>query len=144
MVSSGLLKCYNYFYVQIRGLVYGHWTILFTGIIPTENFKLLGRSGTSFTADQQLTAKGLDWLLRSRPDGAWVEPVGGGDAIWLKNMPSFNRRHSHGGNIIGNRSDFNSEKDSYIFADTGEQWSNWDIIDYLLKHYQIKVVRSLG
>jgi len=137
MVSSGLLKCYNYFYVQIRGLVYGYWTILFTGIIQTENFKLLGRSGASFTADQMLTAKGLDWLLRSRPDGAWVEPVGGGSAIWLKNMPTFNRRHSHGGNITGNRSDFNEEKDSYIFADTGEQWSNWDIIDYLLKHYQI-------
>jgi len=123
-----------YLYLQIRCRRGEIELPLWTGVVPAESFNLLGRSGSVHTADQVIEAVGLDYILNNRLDGAWVEPVGGGDAVWLGYLPAFNQRFEHGANIADAK--WNSGKDSYIFAAEGEPWSNYWILDYLLKHYQ--------
>ncbi len=144
MLNTGP-KSLAYLYVQIRVRRNIGEVIIWTGVIPAQSFKLLGsreRNGeTVRTSDQTLRAHSLDWLLETRLDGAWVEPVGGGAPKWLGWMPAFNQRHKHGGNIVGNRSTDMVECEpgkgsTYIFAKDGETWDNWAIILYLLKHYQ--------
>ena len=135
--NNFILPSYTYCYVQIRGLWYGWEYIIWTGVIPVEHFSLLGRSGSTYSADQIIEAYGLDWLLESRLEGAIVQPVGGGDRRWIDHLPTFNKRHEYGGPIIGNASYYwYGDTHSFIFADDGYAWTNWDILEYLLYNYQ--------
>jgi len=137
MINGSRLQAYTYCYFQIRIRRGQNETILWTGVAPTETFRLLGQSGTIKTADQVIQAQGLEILLRNRLDGAWVKPVGGGDPQWISRIPTFNRRYEYGGNIIGNRSYMlETEELTYIFGDADEPWDNFAIAEYLLAHYQ--------
>lgn len=138
MVGGNVLQSYAYCYIQIRIRRGGDETIIWTGVILAETFRLLGQSGTIKTADQIIQAQGLEILLQKRLDGAWVLPVGGGDSVWIDNIPTFNRQHEYGGNIIGNRS--NSKftydgKEAYLFAANDKKWNNYDICENLSAFY---------
>lgn len=147
MANGDSLESYTYCYVQIRQVSGGQETILWTGIIPAESFALLGQSGETKTADQKLHAYGLDWLLDIKPDGGWVEPTDGADAVWLDYLPTFNRQYEYGGDaVIGNRLDekksvqrdeWHAAISSHVFAAAeGERWGNYDIATFLLNNYQ--------
>ena len=156
MTDGSLLNSFAYCYVQIRGLTAGNEITLWTGLVFAEKFSLLGKHGSISTADQVLDACGLDMLLDRRLDGAWAEQKTGEEIkpVWLDCLPVFNRRHEHGGDILGNRStgeyevgekqeyqgqeenEQTQKYDTYIFADEGSIWSNWDIAEYLLRNYQ--------
>jgi len=142
------LETFTYCYVQIRGYYGENEIILWVGIIPIENFRLLGKSDSqaTATADQILQAMSLDALLETRLDGGWVQPVGGGgDPVWLDELPTFNQRYEYGGTIIGNRSEdkkdvqrehWTNSIDCHVFSDEGHAWGNYDIAVYLLQNYQ--------
>jgi len=138
MLDGAELETYSYCYIQVRGRYKDMETILWTGLIPAESFTLLGRTTAASTVDQILQANSLDLLLDTRPAGAWVEPVGGGDPVWIDYLPTFNQRYKQGGPIIGNSSDTPIdigsalERDPFIFSADGMVWSNWDIMEYLL------------
>ena len=142
MIDGAALETYAYCYIQVRGRSADKESVLWTGLIPAESFVLLGKTSAASTADQILQAYALDILLDSRPDGAWVEPVGGGDPVWIDYLPTFNQRYKQGGPVIGNSSylpfDIGSvlEKEPFIFSAEGMVWSNWDIMQYLLCAYQ--------
>jgi len=137
MKDGGLLSSFAYCYIQIRGRDGASETILWTGIVPAETFQLLGKGSTGKKVDQVLQAYGLDMLLESRPDGARVKR-GTTKPVWIDYLPTFNRRYEYGGGIVGNRSDQQIEgaSDVYVFSDEGNDWTNYDIIKYLLKYYQ--------
>jgi hypothetical protein len=137
MTDGNAIVFFAHCFVQVRSHYGDQEKIIWTGIVPAESFKLLGESGGTKTADQVIHAYGLDWLLQSRLDGAWVEPVGGGTPVWINSLPTFNRRHEHGSDIIGNCSETALKDDTYIFSTSGDAvWDNLTIIEYLLAHYQ--------
>jgi len=144
MIDGSLMQSYLYCYIQIRIRRGEDEIILWTGIIPTETFALLGQSGLVKTADQTIQAQGLEILLKNRLDGAWIKR-GEGDVVWIDHVPAFNQRHEYGGNIIGNKSNSietvptlpgePEEEDTYIFSTDNEVWYNFEIAEYLLAHY---------
>ncbi|MDD5327409.1 MAG: hypothetical protein PHY02_06295 [Phycisphaerae bacterium] len=131
------MQSYRYCYIQIRARRGENETLLWTGIIETETFKLLGQSGAK-KADQIIQAHGLEVLLKNRLDGAWVLSAGEEEQPkWINYIPVFNRQHEYGGNIMGNRSGMlATEKLTYIFSAEGEVWDNYEIANYLIAHYQ--------
>ncbi|MBN1126918.1 MAG: hypothetical protein JXA82_18090 [Sedimentisphaerales bacterium] len=118
-------------------------TVWWTGIIPAEQFKLMGqRVKGGFvvkTADQVIQAFGLETLLDTRLDTAWVRQ---GTVVRIDSLPAFNRKLRSGG-IVGNRSSTRHRFDdslevfyTHVFG-TEDTWTNWDILEYLIEHYQI-------
>lgn len=138
MADASVLEPYIYCYIQIRVRRGSDEIILWTGVVPTETFYLLGQSSLGKTADHIIQAQGLEILLKNRLDGAWVKPVGGSieDKKWIGHIPPFNQRHEFGGNIIGNRSSVMTEELTHIFAEDGVPWDNLTITNHLLKYYQ--------
>lgn len=141
------LDTYVYYYVQIRGYYGEHEIILWTGIIPTENFRLLGKSNSqgTATADQFIQAVSLDALLETRIDGGWVRSTVVNDIVWIDELQTFNRRYEFGGSVIGNRShlkmpvqreEWLNSINSYFFAPDQAEWGNYDIVEYLIQNYQ--------
>lgn len=115
--------------------------VWWSGVIPAEELRLLGATARGARADQIIQAYSLDYLLDSRLDKAWVRPVGGGLATQIDHLPVFNRKIRAGG-VQGNRStnkfEFNNGNYyTYVFAADAELWSNFQIIEYLLLHYQL-------
>ena len=131
-------------YIRITGADDAYGTnecVWWCGVIPAEELRLLGATARGSRADQVIQAYSLDYLLDSRLDKAWVRPVGGGPAKQIDHLPVFNRRIRAGG-VQGNRSTnkFAFGIDNYythVFATDGELWSNLQIIEYLLYHYQL-------
>ena len=128
-------------YIQIRTSEYSDYSdesVRWTGWIPTEDFKLLGDNGTSRAVDQVLIAQDLITLLETRIDGAWVNK-GEFNSTKLDIMPVFNKRFSSGGGVIGNRSSrkyFTNNIGSYIFSSDAEEWTNYDILEYIITWFQ--------
>jgi hypothetical protein len=140
MTDGDELISFTYCYIQIRGRNGKDEFILWTGVVPAEKFMLLGKTARSSSADQIIQAYGLDWLLETRLNGGWVHSEN--SAVLIDYLPTFNRRHEYGGDIVGNRSALAVElngKISYVFANNTETpatWSVLDIVDYLLERYQ--------
>lgn len=137
MTDGGRLESFAYCYIQIRGRSLTTETILWTGLVPAETFQLLGKGSSAQTVDQVLQAYGLDMLLESRLDGAKVKH-GSREPVWIDYLPTFNRRYEYGGVVVGNRSNQQVEGANgvYVFSDDGDDWTNLDIIKYLLHYYQ--------
>lgn len=146
MTDGREIKSLMYCYVQIRASYSDDGsgqTIWWTGVVPAEQLVLLGESESGQTADHIVQAYGLEYLLERRIETAWVEDFGddaGDDAKEICWLPTFNRRHDRGGEILGNRSDIKKYTDgetmSYVFSPLEYQWTNDDIADYLLANCQ--------
>lgn len=141
MVDGGLLETFNYCYIQIRGQSAGRQIVLWTGVVPAEEFELLGESTSvsSRTAEQNLKAYSLEYLLETRIYGSYAQAVSGGSTVWIDEMKVFNRRHEHGGSVIGNRGDYNGTLGCYVFGHTGNCWNAYQVLVYLIKIYSTLV-----
>lgn len=118
--------------------------VYWAGIIPAEQLIMLGRSDSVITVDQVFTAYGLESLLKTRIDHGWVIPSPSNTPVKIGHLPVFNSRVNDG-NITGNRSTIKHyvpvadlEEVSYVFSGVEDdvapaQWSNFDIIEYLIK-----------
>ncbi len=136
MIDGGQVESFLYCYIQIRSQRGNNESALWTGLIQAEVLRLLGQSGNVKITDQTIQAWGLETLLDTWLDGAWVKNPGEDEPEWIDHLPIFNRRHQFGGNIIGNRSFMReTEELTYIFSSDDELWSNYDIIEYFLAHY---------
>lgn len=142
ITNATSLESFNRVYVQIRGHVNAEELILFTGVIPAEKFQLLGEHGGIRTANQVISAEGLDSILESRLEFGTVLR-GAATQKRIGFLPVFNQRHQYGGKVLGNRCDYSIGVDRgdgtminiYIFG--GEEvWNNFQIIQYLLTCYQ--------
>ncbi len=137
MVDGGLLETFNYCYIQIRGQNAGRQIVLWTGVVPAEEFELLGESASeaSHSAEQTLKAYSLEYLLNTRLYGSYAQAVSGGSTVWIDEMQIFNRRHEHGGSVLGNLGDYDSSLGCYVFGHTGDRWNAYQVLVYLIKIY---------
>ena len=125
---------------------------IFIGEIPASQIDLLGYENNVKTADQILSAVGLEYLLETRLEKSWVIPVGGGTVTQIERLPAFNWRSVNGG-ILGNRSEDKNTFEvvgddsfsTYVFAvddtdlDDSPAWTCRDVIEYVVGHYQLPV-----
>jgi len=143
MDNGSVMESRLFGYVQIRACINETENAWWTGVIPAESMTLLGKRTTGIeTVDQIVTAYGLEYLLQRRIWGSRVERVddaAGTLAHQIDPVLTFNRRHDKGGEILGNRSsDSIKVADdpldyAYVFSADGAEWTNWNIIDYLIR-----------
>lgn len=122
-----------------------------TGIIPAEQFNLLGQAGGVKTADQKLVAYSLEFLLDRRMSGAWVREDAATAVKQIDRLPIFNRVGLDG-EVIGNRSDnrhqFNNSGgtafSTYVFDASADRpvWSYAAIIEYIANHFGPDITRG--
>jgi len=146
MIDGSLAVSYRRYYIQIRTTQQSDRSLeerIWTGWIPAEAFKVLGDNTSNKTLDQILVAQDLSTLLSTRIEKAWVKPRGSGGTFTpqqIGDMPVYNRRYQSGGDLIGNRSatkiSIGGLDETYVFGADDNIWSNWDIIEYLIVHYQ--------
>jgi len=110
-------------------------TAAWYGVILQRAYEVEAAQAADPSGRQILTAYGLEQLLDQVPIlGAFTE--GDGVAVEIDRGLTFNRRHTHGGTLIGNR---NSTvlPNNYVFSrsQNAELWSHRDICQYLLAHY---------
>lgn len=143
LADGSLIASQRKKYVQIRSSDYSNfssYTAEFTGVIPADEFRMLGDDGTVKSAEQFVKAYSMGYLLDTQLDTAYAEPLGGGTAVLIDHMPVFNTKNASG-QVEGNRSASKhtiDTKQSYVFAggDGCGTWSYADIIEYLLAHCQ--------
>lgn len=113
-------------------------------VVETENHY---QSEQTLMGEQRFTCLELSFLLnRINLYQSLAFPDSADDTTnteTLNYVPTFNERHWKGNDIQGNRSDvtavFNegesNEYETYIFQPTGQKWSNFDILQYLIMNY---------
>lgn len=114
--------------------------VLWIGIITDDKINYDRTPNISGT--QTLTARGLGHLFDREVihNGYVLEQ---GDMKEIDWLPTFNERSTIGSSVIGNRTedphqwtdDFGVDRESYLFARNGDQWSVLDIIKYLLTFF---------
>ena len=125
-------------YVQIQGsetVGFETFSIIWTGIIPAEEFRLFGYDGVVKSAEQVVKAYSLGYLLDTRIEEAFVENAGEAEVDTIDHIPTFNRKTASG-QVAGNRSE--NKYVTYIFAsgDSAQPWTNANIVEYLLTLHQ--------
>lgn len=118
-------------YIRIR-IQYPNYqpVTVWTGIVTECAFDV---EGVSAGRNQNIQAYGLAYLLNRIPlNRSYVKE--GTLVNIVEHLIPFNKRHSKGRTLFGNRS---TDKDStlgcYMFSSDGAVWSNRDIVEYYLK-----------
>lgn len=115
-------------YVEIRAVGHYGWSTVWVGRFDADSRIIYGPS----TGDQILIAHGIESLLEScgRVDGAYVDNPAG---MRLGKTLTFNSKNNKGFTLSGNRSATWTEEDGYLFSGDGQQWTNLQILDYVLR-----------
>lgn len=120
-------------------------TAAWYGVILQRAYEIEGAQAQDPSGRQLLTAYGLEQLLDLVPIwGAYADVDGLSTEI--DRCPAFNRRHTRGGTLIGNRSAA-EVNDHWCFsrAQDASLWSHRDICEYLLdRHGPTGITWELG